>query len=232
MVASIRTTLSEGYEFADVVVGLFNPKNVFLPRSFYQCILHSSKLQSRNSLFAPLSCSPTISVKLKNANLIPPPNHRVNLSQIKGSFRRFRNGFIRKIAVNVIDREQNFFDAMIAARVESLDVGRRATALDSWKRVVKILYNDSKAQFSAFRTPWNWNEMARGQKCMKCWLLHRFCELPPVRGPVVSYWVKAFKVCNCSEPLAVAIKILELRTCITWMRLDFVLDLFKIHMSL
>ena len=94
---------------------------------------------------------------------------------------------------------------MITAGVGYLGVERKAAAMDSWKRVVKVPYDDGKPQHSAFGTTWNWVKMTKGQKCMKCWLLHRFCELPPVVGPVASFWAKEFKVCNCSEPLAVAI---------------------------
>jgi len=207
MSASIRTTASEGYEFADDVVGLFKsleclPPKDFLPR--YSTFVKTSK--SRFVVGSTFTFPEYLACHVEGYTFnLPAPHNKVDLGQIKGFFRKLRNGFIRKIAPNVIDREQNFFDAMVTAGVERLDVGRKERAMDSWKRAVKVPYDDGKPQSSAFGTTWKWDKMARGQKCMKCWLLHRFCELPPVVGPVASYWVKEFKVCNCSEPLAVGI---------------------------
>lgn len=118
--------------------------------------------------------------------------------------RQIRNRFINMISPSTFKREETFAMAMENAGIDQL--GPRINDPD-YRRVSNVLlsHSDERPQAASFGVSWYWISKRVGLRCMKCFFIHRFTEVPLPNMPPASAWLKLYVPGNCSEALAMAI---------------------------
>jgi hypothetical protein len=203
MVASVRC--NKGYNIAKHITSIISGLDHPFPEAFFP--KHTSFVRTSSTRFASGSTF-VVNTYLKSVTIKSRQFREqspIDYVQAIKLFRACRNQFINHIAKDVMTREQNFWNAMNAKRVRKLTTHRGLEGNNAWKEVASTNYGDDKPQYASSGVTWNWADNAVGHKCLKCYHLHRFCELPGVDGTVATTWLSAYKPCNCSEALAVAI---------------------------